>query len=46
MNLIERAVSALCQVLLWISTVVIFVILAVNTILRYATGARDRKSVV
>lgn len=39
MNLIERAVSALCQVLLWISTVVIFVILAVNTILRYATGA-------
>lgn len=39
MNLIERAVSVLCQVLLWISTVVIFVILAANTILRYATGA-------
>lgn len=39
MNLIERAVSALCQVLLWISTVVIFFILAANTILRYATGA-------
>lgn len=39
MNLLERAVSALCQVLLWISTVVIFFILAANTILRYATGA-------
>lgn len=38
MNLIERAVSALCQVLLWISTVVIFVILVGNTTLRYATG--------
>ena len=39
MNLIERAVSALCQVLLWISTVVIFVILVCNTLLRYSTGA-------
>jgi TRAP-type C4-dicarboxylate transport system permease small subunit len=39
MNLIERAISVLCQVLLWISTVVIFAILASNTILRYATGA-------
>lgn len=39
MNWIERAVSVVCQVLLWISTVVIFVILAANTILRYATGA-------
>lgn len=39
MNLIERAISALCQVLLWISTLVIFVILVGNTILRYATGA-------
>jgi TRAP-type C4-dicarboxylate transport system permease small subunit len=36
---IERIVSAVCQVLLWISTVVIFVILVANTILRYATGA-------
>ncbi len=40
MNFIERAVSVLCQVLLWISTVVIFFILVANTILRYATGAR------
>jgi TRAP-type C4-dicarboxylate transport system permease small subunit len=39
MNLMERAISAICQVLLWMSTVVIFVILAANTILRYATGA-------
>ena len=39
MKLIERAVSALCQVLLWISTVVIFLILSANTVLRYATGA-------
>ena len=39
MNSIERGVSVLCQVLMWISTVVIFVILVSNTILRYATGA-------
>jgi TRAP-type C4-dicarboxylate transport system permease small subunit len=39
MNFIERTISVVCQVLLWISTVIIFVILAANTILRYATGA-------
>lgn len=39
MNVIERTISVLCQVLLWISTVVIFAILVGNTILRYATGA-------
>jgi TRAP-type C4-dicarboxylate transport system permease small subunit len=39
MNLIERTISVLCQVLLWISTVVIFAILVGNTILRYATGS-------
>jgi TRAP-type transport system small permease protein len=39
MHWIERTISVLCQVLLWISTVVIFVILSANTILRYATGA-------
>lgn len=39
MNLFERGIAALCQVLLWISTVVIFVILVVNTLLRYASGA-------
>lgn len=35
----ERTIIVLCQTLLWISTVIIFVILAVNTILRYATGS-------
>lgn len=39
MNVLERAISAVCQALLWLSTVVIFVILVANTILRYATGA-------
>lgn len=39
MNVLEKAISAMCQALLWISTVVIFAILAINTILRYATGA-------
>jgi TRAP-type transport system small permease protein len=39
MNFIERTISVLCQVLLWISTVVIFAILVSNTILRYVTGA-------
>lgn len=39
MNTIERAVAALCQGVLWISTSVIFVILVANTVLRYATGA-------
>jgi TRAP-type C4-dicarboxylate transport system permease small subunit len=39
MNLIERAVVALCRLFLWISTSVIFVILVVNTVLRYATGS-------
>ena len=39
MNLIDRTISVVCQVLLWISTMVIFAILVGNTILRYATGA-------
>lgn len=39
MNLIERAVVGLCRLMLWISTSVIFVILVVNTVLRYATGS-------
>ena len=38
MKLIERAISVVCQALLWISTLVIFVILVGNTTLRYATG--------
>ena len=39
MNAIERGVAALCQVVLLISTSVIFLILVANTVLRYATGA-------
>jgi TRAP-type transport system small permease protein len=39
MNLLEKAVSVVCQVLLWISTVVIFAILTANTLLRYVTGS-------
>jgi TRAP-type C4-dicarboxylate transport system permease small subunit len=38
-NLIERGVAAICRGLLWLSFVVIFLILVVNTVLRYATGA-------
>ena len=36
---IDRAVTALCSVVLWVSTSVIFVILVANTVLRYATGS-------
>jgi TRAP-type transport system small permease protein len=39
MNLLERCIATLCQVLLWLSTTVIFVILVANTVLRYATGS-------
>lgn len=39
MNIVERGISVLCQVLLWISTMVIFLILVVNTVLRYISGA-------
>jgi TRAP-type transport system small permease protein len=39
MSVIERAVAGLCRAVLWLSTVVIFVILCANTVLRYATGS-------
>jgi TRAP-type C4-dicarboxylate transport system permease small subunit len=39
MNRLEKAISVVCQVLLWISTLVIFVILTANTVLRYVTGS-------
>jgi TRAP-type transport system small permease protein len=39
MDRIDRAIALLCQGILWISTSIIFAILAVNTILRYASGA-------
>jgi TRAP-type C4-dicarboxylate transport system permease small subunit len=38
-NVVERSVAALCRAVLWLSTAVIFVILAANTVLRYATGS-------
>jgi TRAP-type transport system small permease protein len=39
MNTIERAIVGVCRAVLWLSTVVIFVILCANTVLRYATGS-------
>jgi TRAP-type transport system small permease protein len=38
-NLLERGVAALCGIVLWLSTTVIFVILVVNTAMRYTTGS-------
>ncbi len=38
-NAFERAVVAVCSVVLWITTIVIFVILAANTGLRYLFGS-------
>lgn len=36
---VERTIVRLCQAVMWVATVVIFVILCVNTLLRYSTGA-------
>jgi TRAP-type C4-dicarboxylate transport system permease small subunit len=36
---VDRAIVGLCRAVLWLSTVVIFVILCANTVLRYATGS-------
>jgi TRAP-type C4-dicarboxylate transport system permease small subunit len=38
-SMIERGISGICRVILWISMVVIFGILVANTTLRYTTGA-------
>jgi TRAP-type C4-dicarboxylate transport system permease small subunit len=38
-SVIERAIVHICSVVLWVSTVVIFLILVANTVLRYATGS-------
>lgn len=38
-GLVDRAITAVCRVVLWLSTTVIFVILVANTVLRYATGS-------
>ena len=36
---IERAIGGLCRGVLWLSTVIIFLILVGNTVLRYARGS-------
>lgn len=36
---LDRAITAVCRVVLWISTTVIFGILVANTVLRYVTGS-------
>lgn len=38
-TVLDRGVASLCRAVLWLSTLVIFVILAANTVLRYATGS-------
>lgn len=38
-SFIERAITGICSVVLWLSTSVIFVILVANTALRYITGS-------
>lgn len=35
---VDRAISAVCSLVLWVTTAVIFVILAANTALRYFSG--------
>jgi TRAP-type transport system small permease protein len=37
-NNLERAIVAICSIVLWVTTVVIFLILTANTILRYTGG--------
>ncbi|MBV7500494.1 TRAP transporter small permease [Achromobacter sp. ACM05] len=38
-GLVGKVIDGICRVILWLSTTVIFVILVVNTALRYATGS-------
>lgn len=38
-NHLERAVVAVCSLVLWLSTAVIFLILTANTVLRYVSGS-------
>ena len=39
MKFIQRAIVGVCQAVMWATTSVIFLILCINTILRYSTGA-------
>ena len=38
-GLVDRAITQVCQLVLWLTTSVIFLILVANTVLRYITGA-------
>jgi TRAP-type C4-dicarboxylate transport system permease small subunit len=38
-NPLERAIVAVCSLVLWLTTAVIFLILTVNTVLRYVSGS-------
>lgn len=38
-NPLERAIVTVCSLVLWLTTVVIFLILTANTVLRYASGS-------
>ena len=38
-NALERAIVFACSIVLWVTTLVIFVILSANTALRYASGS-------
>ena len=38
-GLVGRVIDGICRVVLWLSTTVIFLILVINTALRYATGS-------
>jgi TRAP-type transport system small permease protein len=37
-NVLERVIVAICSVVLWVTTVLIFLILSANTVLRYVAG--------
>jgi TRAP-type C4-dicarboxylate transport system permease small subunit len=39
MKRVERGILLVCQVVMWITTTLIFAILCANTVLRYATGS-------
>mgnify|MGYP006171134405 CR=1 FL=1 len=38
-NPLERAIVAVCSLVLWLTTAVIFLILTANTVLRYVSGS-------
>ncbi|MEZ5647266.1 MAG: TRAP transporter small permease [Burkholderiaceae bacterium] len=38
-GLVDRTIAVVCQIILWLTTTVIFLILSANTLLRYSTGS-------